>query len=118
MLLHVIFQKSSGACGAKLSFDKECQGVARNGSMIPHRVKAELAATREGTDCLNPAIRAVADLADYARTQRLTMADELLTELLAFLFVAQLSSSNEERMASKDCALQDVRMLGQPVNDR
>jgi hypothetical protein len=86
--------------------------------MIPHRVKAEFAATREGADPFNPVIRAIADLADYARTQRLTMADELLAELLAVLFVAQLLSSSEKRMASQGCALRDVPMLGQPVNRR
>ena len=86
--------------------------------MTPYLPKAELVAAEEAAGSSGSAICAIADLAAYARSQHLTMADDLLTELLAFLFVAQLSSSNEKRMASKDCALRDVRMLGQPVNDR
>jgi heme/copper-type cytochrome/quinol oxidase subunit 3 len=78
--------------------------VARNGPMIPHPLKAELAAAEEAASSSSSGLCAIADLAAYARSQHLTMADELLTELLALLFVAQLSASNNKRMGSEDCA--------------
>jgi len=79
--------------------------------MITPPVKTECAAERAEADPFALAICAIADLAAYAQRQRLTMADELLLELLAFLFVAQPASSGVKLLAGGDSATPDMQGL-------
>jgi hypothetical protein len=55
-----------------------------------------------------PLERAIEDLALYARTQHLTEADELLTEVLAALFAPPAPSSDKDRIAAENRAIEAI----------
>jgi hypothetical protein len=58
--------------------------------------------------------RAIEELANYARAQGLSQADELLVELMASVLASRAGPSHEERLASEDRALDALRDLLPP----
>ncbi|WP_424139921.1 hypothetical protein [Roseomonas chloroacetimidivorans] len=65
-----------------------------------------------GLDCT---IRATKDRVEYARTQRITAADELLGVLMAALLVSRSKPSHEELLAAEERAINAARLLCKPI---
>jgi hypothetical protein len=71
---------------------------------------------RPGDDSLQSAVLAIAALADYARQQHLTVADDLLVEILMLLVAPHATPSHEECVAAEDCAMGAMRLLYEPTD--
>ncbi|MBI0539259.1 hypothetical protein D9599_27395 [Roseomonas sp. KE2513] len=74
--------------------------------------------SRPGDDRLPSAVLAIAALADCARQQHLTAADDLLVEILMLLLTTQATPSHEERVAAEDCAIGAMRLLCEPAGPK
>ncbi|WP_424140739.1 hypothetical protein [Roseomonas chloroacetimidivorans] len=66
-----------------------------------------LTSATTGSSGLGCTIRATKDLAEYARTQHITAADELLGVLMAVLLASSSKSSHDELLAAEERARRD-----------